>query len=131
MISVMGVPPLMIVSDNGTELMSLATLRWTQKRPVECHCIARGKPQQNGYAESFNGRLHDECLNEMLFVSLGHARSVLRLWRDDYNPVLLHSGIGGLAPVDVAKRVAPPRPEGHHTNPGLHLRTGGALGAHQ
>ncbi len=63
---------------------------------VEWHYIASGKPQQNGYVESFNGRLRDECLNETLFVSLGHARSVLRLWRDDYNHVRPHSGVGGL-----------------------------------
>lgn len=60
----------------GTELSSLAILRWTQERPVEWHYIAPGKPQQNGYGESFNGRLRDECLNETLFVSLGQARSV-------------------------------------------------------
>ncbi|WP_241215107.1 IS3 family transposase [Sphingomonas sp. S-NIH.Pt15_0812] len=119
-IAVRGVP-LMIVSDNGTELTSLAILRWTQERPVEWHYIAPGKPQQNGYVESFNGRLRDECLNETLFVSLGHARSVLRLWRDDYNHVRPHSGAGGLTPADAARRVVQHRPEGHHTNPGLQL----------
>ncbi len=113
--------PGLIVSDNGTELTSLAILRWTQERPVEWHYIAPGKPQQNGYVESFNGRLRDECLNETLFVSLGHARSVLRLWRDDYNHVRPHSGVGGLTPADAARRVAQPRPEGHHNNPGLQL----------
>ncbi|WP_156348068.1 IS3 family transposase [Sphingomonas sp. Leaf231] len=119
-IAVRGVP-LKIVSDNGTELTSLAILRWTQERPVEWHYIAPGKPQQNGYVESFNGRLRDECLNETLFVSLGHARSVLRLWRDDYNHVRPHSGVGGLTPADAARRVVQHRPEGHHTNPGLQL----------
>jgi transposase InsO family protein len=63
----------------------------------------------------------DECLNETLFVSLGHARSVLRLWRDDYNHVRPHSGVGGLTPADAARRVVQHRPEGHHTNPGLQL----------
>jgi putative transposase len=111
--------PLMIVSDNGTELTSLAILRWTQDRRIEWHYIAPGKPQQNGYVESFNGRLRDECLNETLFVSLGHARSVLRLWRDDYNHVRPHSGTGGLTPADAARRVVQPRPDGHHDNPGL------------
>ncbi len=105
----------------GTELTSLAILKWTQDRQLEWHYIAPGKPQQNGYVESFNGRLRDECLNETLFVSLGHARSVLRLWRDDYNHVRPHSGIGGLTPADAARRVVPPRPEGHDTNPGLQL----------
>jgi transposase InsO family protein len=59
--------------------------------------------------------------NETLFVSLGHARSVLRLWRDDYNHVRPHSGIGGLTPADAARRVVQHRPDGHHTNPGLQL----------
>jgi putative transposase len=109
----------------GTELTSPAILRWTQERPVEWHYIAPGKallslskPQQNGSVESFNGRLRDECLNETLFVSLGHARSVLRLWRDDYNHVRPHSGIGGLTPADAAGRVVQHRPDGHHDNPG-------------
>ena len=114
-------PPLMIVSDNGTELTSLAILQWTQDRAIEWHYIAPGKPQQNGYVESFNGRLRDECLNETLFASLAHARSVLRRWRDDYNHVRPHSGIGGLTPADAAKRLVQPRPQGHHANPGLYL----------
>ena len=113
--------PLMVVSDNGTELTSLAILKRTQDRQLEWHYIAPGKPQQNGYAESFNGWLRDECLIETLFASLGHAHSVLRLWRDDYNHVRPHSGIGGLTPTSAARRVVPPRPEGHETNPGLQL----------
>nr|WP_241527303.1 IS3 family transposase [Sphingomonas turrisvirgatae] len=113
--------PLMIVSDNGTELTSLAILRWAQDRQIEWHYIAPGKPQQNGYVASFNGRLRDECLNETLFASLSHARSVLRAWRDDYNHVRPHSGIGGLTPADAARRVAQPHPPGHPGNPGLYL----------
>ena len=113
--------PLMIVSDNGTELTSLAILRWTQDRRIEWHYIAPGKPQQNGYVESFNGRLRDECLNETLFASLSHARSVLCNWRDDYNHVRPHSGIDGLTPADAARRLVQHRPDGHHDNPGLYL----------
>jgi len=113
--------PLMIVSDNGTELTSLAILRWTQDRRIEWHYIAPGKPQQNGYVESFNGRLRDECLNETLFASLSHARSVLCNWREDYNHVRPHSGIGGLTPADAARRLVQHRPDGHHGKPGLYL----------
>ena len=69
--------PAMIVSDNGTELTSMAVLRWSQERQVEWHYIAPGKPQQNAFMESFNGRLRDELLNETLFGSLGHAREAL------------------------------------------------------
>ena len=75
----------MIVSDNGTELTSMAMLRWSQEHGVEWHYIAPGKPQQNAFVESFIGRLRDECLNETLFTSLAHARAVLAAWKDDYN----------------------------------------------
>ena len=60
----------MIVSDNGTELTSHAILRWQEERGVLWHYIAPGKPQQNGFMESFNGRFRDECLNEHLFSTL-------------------------------------------------------------
>ena len=68
--------PHTVVSDNGTELTSSAILRLSQERRVEWHYIAPGKPMQNGFVESFNGRLRDECLNETLFTSLaGSVRS--------------------------------------------------------
>jgi len=63
---------------NGTELTSMAILRWREQTRIEWHYIAPGKPAQNAFAESFIGRLRDECLNETLFASLAHARSVLR-----------------------------------------------------
>jgi transposase InsO family protein len=66
--------PLTCVSDNGTELTSMAILTWSQEHRVDWHYIAPGKPQQNALAESFIGRLRDECLNETLFTSLAHAR---------------------------------------------------------
>src|SRR5882724_5830295 len=90
--------PAMIVSDNGTELTSLTMLRWSQEHGIEWHYIAPGKPQQNAFVESFNGRLRDECLNETLFTSLAHVREVLAIWRDDYNTVRPRSGAGNLAP---------------------------------
>lgn len=76
-----------IVSDNGTEFTSIAILRWSQEAGIAWHCIAPGKPTQNAFIESFNGRLRDELLNETLFSSLGHAREVLADWKDDYNTV--------------------------------------------
>jgi len=90
--------PATCLSDNGTELTSRAILRWSQQMQVEWHYIAPGKPQQNAFIESFLGRLRDECLNETLFTSLTHAREVLSLWRDDYNLVRPHSGLGNFAP---------------------------------
>ena len=99
--------PLACVSDNGTELTSMAILRWCQNTSVEWHYIAPGKPQQNAFIESFNGRLRDELLNETLFGSLAHARAALAEWRLDYNTVRPHSSLGNLPPVDYAKLSAP------------------------
>ena len=90
--------PLLCVSDNGTELTSTAVLRWCQETGVEWHYIAPGKPTQNAFIESFNGRLRDELLNETLFVSLAHARAALAAWKLDYNTVRPHSAIGNLPP---------------------------------
>jgi len=83
--------PKMIVSDNGTELTSNAILRWAGDHKVAWHYIAPGKPVQNAFAESFIGRLRDELLNEILFRSLPHVRTVLETWRADYNDERPHS----------------------------------------
>ncbi len=97
----------MCVSDNGTELTSMAILRWLQETRVAWHYIAPGKPQQNAFAESFIGRLHDECLNETLFTSLTHARATLAAWKDDYNSIRPHSALGNLPPAAYATLSAP------------------------
>jgi putative transposase len=90
--------PKTIVSDNGTELTSNAILGWADETGVGWHYIAPGKPQQNGFIESFNGRLRDELLNETLFRSLPHARAVLEAWRRDYNEARPHSKLGWMTP---------------------------------
>jgi putative transposase len=95
--------PRSIVSDNGTELTSMAILSWSQETQIDWHYIAPGKPTQNAFIESFNGRLRDELLNETLFTSLAHAREALAIWMDDYNTVRPHSAIGNLPPADYAK----------------------------
>ena len=92
--------PAVCVSDNGTELTSTAILRWSQESRVEWHYIAPGKPQQNAFIESFNGRLRDQLLNETLFSSLAHVRAVLAVWRLDYNTIRPHSSLGNLPPAD-------------------------------
>jgi putative transposase len=99
--------PTMCVSDNGTELTGMAILRWSQETRVEWHYIAPGKPQQNAFIESFNGRLRDELLNETLFTSLAHVREALAMWKDDYNTVRPHSALGNLPPAVFAKLSAP------------------------
>jgi len=98
--------PAMFVSDNGTELTSMTILKWSKERAVEWHHIAPGKPQQNGFIESFNARLRDECLNETIFTSLAHARQVLAAWRHDYNHNRPHSSLGNLTPAEMAARLA-------------------------
>ena len=90
--------PEMIIRDNGTELTSNAILSWAGETGVSWHYIAPGKPQQNGFIESFNGRLRDELLNETLFRSLPHARAVLEVWRRDYNEERPHSKLGWMTP---------------------------------
>jgi putative transposase len=95
--------PVMCVSDNGTELTGMAILRWSQETRVEWHYIAPGKPQQNAFIESFNGRLRDELLNETLFASITHVREALAIWKDDYNTIRPHSALGNLPPTVFAK----------------------------
>lgn len=94
--------PAGIVSDNGTELTSNAALAWSERTGVRWHYIAPGKPQQNGFIESFNGRMRDEVLNETLFRSLAHARAVLAAWRRDYNEQRPHSKLGWMTPCTYA-----------------------------
>ena len=95
--------PQTIVSDNGTEFTSMAILRWSQEAGIDWHYIAPGKPTQNAFIESFNGRLRDELLNETLFASLDHAREALSDWKDDYNTVRPHSAIANMPPAIYAK----------------------------
>jgi putative transposase len=96
--------PAMIVSDNGTELTSMAILRWSQDCRIDWHYIAPGKPQQNAFIESFNARLRDELLNETVFSSLAEARQLLEAWRRDYNTRRPHSRLGWLTPSEFADR---------------------------
>lgn len=104
--------PKSVISDNGTELTSNAILSWTAEASVDWHYIDPGKPVQNAFIESFNGRLRDEFLNETLFTSLMQARLTLEQWRRDYNTVRPHSRIGGLAPAIYASQFSPPPDQG-------------------
>lgn len=95
--------PACIVSDNGTEFTSRAILEWAGKKKVEWHYIDPGKPQQNGFIESFNGSLRDELLNEELLDSLADARRKLAIWRYDYNNVRPHSSLGNRTPAQARR----------------------------
>jgi putative transposase len=97
--------PQMIVSDNGTEFTSNAVLSWSKKLRVEWHYIAPGKPMQNGYIESFNGRMRDELLNETLFLDLDQARQIIAAWLADYNTRRPHSSLGYRTPAAYANHL--------------------------
>jgi transposase InsO family protein len=94
--------PDMIVSDHGTELTSNAILAWCAEHRIDWHYIAPGKPMQNGFCESFNGRMRDELLNESLFFGLDHARHIIGTWANDYNTARPHSSLGYQTPAAYA-----------------------------
>lgn len=90
--------PEVITMDNGPEFAGKALDEWAWHNGVRLHFIDPGKPQQNAYVESFNGRFRDECLNENWFTSLEEAREIIEAWRQDYNQVRPHSSLGNLSP---------------------------------
>ena len=97
--------PGMIVSDNGTEFTCNAMLAWCKDNRIDWHFIAPGKPMQNGFIESFNGRMRDELLNETLFFNLDQARTKITTWTKDYNLQRPHSSLGYLTPVAFATKL--------------------------
>ena len=94
-----------IVSDNGTEFTSNAILTFADTRKTEWHYIAPGKPMQNGFIESFNGRFRDEFLNEVLFSTLADARIQIAAWKEDYNRHRPHSALGNIPPAEFAMKM--------------------------
>jgi putative transposase len=95
--------PEMIVCDNGPEFTSKALDAWAYQRGVKLHFIRPGKPVENAYVESFNGKLRNECLNENWFLSLDDARRIIEAWRVDYNEVRPHSSLDGMTPKEYAE----------------------------
>jgi putative transposase len=98
--------PLQCVSDNGPEFTSLALLRWAQSLGIDWRHVDPGKPQQNAFVESFNGRLRGEFLNETLFTSLRQTRADPAAWQRDYNTERPHSSLTNLTPIGYAAHVA-------------------------
>ncbi len=90
----------------GSEFTSNAILSRADQNRVEWHYIAPGKPMQNGFIESFNGRLRDELLNETLFSTLTQARAAIDLWKEDYNRNRPHSALGNITPIEFAIKMA-------------------------
>ncbi len=98
--------PKAIRTDNGKEFCSRAMLTWAHARGVQLFLIEPGKPNQNAYIESFNGRFRDECLNEHWFTSLRHAKVIIDTWRREYNEERPKKSLGGLTPAAYAKTLA-------------------------
>ena len=96
--------PTTIVCDNGPEFTGGTLDAWAYARGVQLHFIRPGKPIENAFAESFNGKMRDECLNESWFADLGEARTKIGLWRIDYNEVRPHSALGNRTPTEYARR---------------------------
>jgi putative transposase len=98
-----GLPPT-IVCDNGPEFTSMALDRWAHERGVKISFIRPGKPVENAFVESFNGKFRDECLNENWFTSLKDAQEKIEIWRRDYNRNRPHSSLGNLSPEEFLRR---------------------------
>jgi putative transposase len=96
--------PIAVRTDNGPEFTSRAFLAWTTLHGIRHILIQPGRPMQNGYIESFNGKFRDECLNEQWFQSLSQARDCIAEWRKDYNEVRPHSSLGRIPPAQFAQQ---------------------------
>jgi putative transposase len=92
--------PTILVMDNGPEFVGRALDNWAYAQGIQLHFIEPGKPNQNAYVESFNGRLRDECLNEHWFLSLAEARDTVEAWRLDYNGLRPHRSLGNVPPAE-------------------------------
>jgi putative transposase len=114
--------PKVIVVDNGPEFAGRTLDAWAYAHHIELRFIRPGKPIENAYVESFNGKFRDECLNEHWFVNLADAQAIIERWRVDYNTVRPHSALDGAAPDQFAqtsagaRRLSPARPD-HGSNP--------------
>ena len=93
------------ITDNGTEFTSKAMFYWAQENNIQLNFIDPGKPSQNGFIESFNGRLRDECLNESVFRTIHHTKAVIESWRQHYNHDRPHSSLGYLTPMEYRQQL--------------------------
>jgi putative transposase len=109
--------PTTIVMDNGPEFSGRVLDAWAYAHGVHLRFIRPGKPIENAFVESFNGKFRDECLNEHWFVSLTDAKAIIETWRIDYNTVRPHSSLNGATPehfatiTEGARRLPPARPD--------------------
>lgn len=103
-ISVEGKPKA-IISDNGTEFTSRQFRAWAERNKIELYYIRPGRPVENGFVESFNGRVRDECLNQNMFTSMEDAGDIVENWRIDYNYERPHSSLGNVTPIEFLERI--------------------------
>ncbi len=114
--------PETIVVDNGPEFAGRTLDEWAYRRGVKLHFIAPGKPVQNAYVESFNGKFRDECLNQHWFTGLDDARQKIEDWRQDYNKIRPHSSLGNVPPEEFARSFSMGAcPHGNEIHPGVVL----------
>ncbi len=98
--------PEQIVVDNGPEFTSKKFLKWAAENKVEIRFINKGRPMENGFVESFNGKFRNECLNENWFKDLKEAKQIITEWKEHYNTSRPHSSLGGMSPLEYLKKVA-------------------------
>lgn len=112
--------PQAIMLDNGTEFQSRAVNAWAHQHQVQLHFIRPGKPVENAFIESFNGRFRDECLNQHWFLSLAEARRIIEAWRVQYNTARGHRALNHLTPAQFASRLGTPPQEAKSNNESPH-----------
>ena len=96
--------PETLVMDNGPEFSGQVLDAWAFEKGVQLHFIQPGKPTQNAFCESFNGKFRDECLNDNWFLTLQEAQAIIEAWRKEYNEERTHSSIGDLTPMEFIKK---------------------------
>lgn len=103
LVAIRGLPEI-IMTDNGPEFQSVAVMRWAARNRVYWHFITPGKPNQNAWIESFNGKVRDECLNLHAFSDLEEARGITTKWKNEYNTIRPHSSLGRIPPTIYAEQ---------------------------
>jgi putative transposase len=106
--------PAVITVDNGPEFISKALDLWSFENNVKLRFIQPGKPMQNGYIESFNGKFRDECLNEHVFVNLKKAQELIETWRQDYNANRPHSSLKDIPPEEFVAAINLKQTDNNH-----------------
>ena len=98
--------PKEILTDNGSEFTGNALNIWSNDYHLDHVFTDSGRPTQNGYIESFSGKLRDECLNQNLFKNLYEAKEIIEDWRNEYNQLRPHSSLNNLTPTEYAKKIS-------------------------